>query len=141
MLFFTKLFLVLQLLAIGRVLGWKRSLGSRVAEKITVGLLLAGTQFGGNAFAVECMPDCFKNCQIAAPGSKDYCTSTCKDYCDQEDRHDGLSGSVDGSGGETGLFGGSIDSGYVNDRPPKGVSILPDSLSKNYGIMKKGGSR
>ena len=50
----------------------------------------------------DCKTDCVKNCVLQAPGSKDYCLVSCSDYCDQDDRHDGLSGSLDAVNGETG---------------------------------------
>ena len=47
---------------------------------------------------------------------KGYCTDTCTDYCAQEDRADGLSGSVSADNGEVGILGGSFGQGTV----PKG---------------------
>ena len=38
----------------------------------------------------DCKTDCVKNCVLQAPGSKDYCLMSCSDYCDQDDRHDGI---------------------------------------------------
>lgn len=48
-------------------------------------------------------------------------------------RRDGLSGSVDASKGETGMFGGSIDRTvvYGADRPPAGIKLLPDDFLQN----------
>lgn len=47
-------------------------------------------------------------------------------------RQDGLSGSVDATKGETGLFGGSIDGTvvYGEDKPPKAFSLIPDFMLK-----------
>ena len=52
--------------------------------------------------AKDCMLDCLQNCNRVAPGSGSYCDGNCRDYCAQDDRRDGLSGSVDNSGGEIG---------------------------------------
>ena len=38
----------------------------------------------------------------SAGGSKDYCKTSCIDYCAQDDRRDGLSGSVSSDGAEFG---------------------------------------
>lgn len=72
--------------------------------------------------AADCYQDCFRNCQKIAPKSTDYCQATCVDYCAQDDRTDGLSGSVSAEGGEVGLLGGSFGTGTVvqgQDRPPQ----------------------
>ena len=45
-----------------------------------------------------------------------YCTDSCTDYCAQDDRTDGLSGSVSAQNGEVGILGGSFGKGTV----PKG---------------------
>ena len=52
--------------------------------------------------AKDCYLDCISNCNRVAPGSGQYCKSSCNSYCLQDDRRDGLSGSVDNSGGEIG---------------------------------------
>ena len=61
---------------------------------------------------------------------------TCTEYCAQTDRQDGLSGSVDASKGETGIFGGTID-GTVrkgDDKPPNLVGIIPKETMKNLQL-------
>ncbi len=51
---------------------------------------------------------------IQDPG---YCLENCKSYCAQEDRTDGLSGSVSSEGGEVGILGTStVVKG--EDKPP-----------------------
>ena len=45
-----------------------------------------------------------------------YCTDSCTNYCAQDDRTDGLSGSVSAQNGEVGILGGSFGKGTV----PKG---------------------
>lgn len=46
-----------------------------------------------------------------------YCLGNCKDYCDQDDRTDGLSGSKSSDGGEVGILGaGTVVKG--EDKPP-----------------------
>ncbi len=83
----------------------------------------------------DCFTDCNSNCNRVAPGagSKEYCKSSCEDYCLQTDRNDGLSGSVSDKGGETGLFGGSIDGTvtYSDDKPPQGINIIPQKMLKD----------
>lgn len=72
--------------------------------------------------AVDCMTDCLKNCKKIAPKDSDYCVMTCKDYCAQDDRTDGLSGSVSAASGEVGILGGTFGQGTVaigDDRPPR----------------------
>ena len=67
---------------------------------------------------VDCFQDCFKNCKQIAPKDQQYCLDTCKDYCDQTDRRDGLSGSVSSEGGETGILGlNTVVKG--EDKPPE----------------------
>eukprot|EP00561_Arcocellulus_cornucervis_P011685 CAMPEP_0185811830 /NCGR_PEP_ID=MMETSP1322-20130828/8538_1 /TAXON_ID=265543 /ORGANISM="Minutocellus polymorphus, Strain RCC2270" /LENGTH=180 /DNA_ID=CAMNT_0028508315 /DNA_START=131 /DNA_END=673 /DNA_ORIENTATION=+ len=53
----------------------------------------------------DCFEDCFQNCKRIAPKDQQYCLDTCTDYCDQPDRRDGLSGSVNSEGGEMGILG------------------------------------
>ena len=70
------------------------------------GLLPAIVAFPTSALAADlkkdCIKDCVSNCNRVAPGSGSYCDGNCRDYCAQDDRRDGLSGSVDNSGGEIG---------------------------------------
>ena len=85
--------------------------------------------------AVDCFKDCSKNCLKVAPGSAEYCKESCTDYCAQDDRTDGLSGSVSNTGGETGIFGGSPIEGGNSvtreaDRPPALPKLIPDSMLK-----------
>mmetsp|Transcript_2937 Transcript_2937/g.8057 ORF Transcript_2937/g.8057 Transcript_2937/m.8057 type:complete len:179 (+) Transcript_2937:34-570(+) len=71
--------------------------------------------------AVDCMKDCLQNCLIIAPKDKEYCTDSCRAYCAQDDRTDGLSGSVSAANGEVGILGGSFGQGTVpkgDDKPP-----------------------
>jgi hypothetical protein len=65
-----------------------------------------------------------------------YCQSNCQDYCAQEDRTDGLSGSVSSSGGETGILGTTtVVKG--EDRPPQvkipGLDFTSDKGKKLIG--------
>jgi len=81
----------------------------------------------------DCFLDCEQNCNRVAPRSGRYCEQTCGDYCLQEDRQDGLSGSVGNEKAEVGLLSaydlkakvtGEAPGGvvYGADRPP----ALPD---------------
>jgi hypothetical protein len=66
------------------------------------------------AWAVaDCFDDCLKNCKKVAPKDPEYCIANCKDYCDQDDRQDGLSGSVSSQSGEVGILGGTFGQGTV----------------------------
>lgn len=99
----------------------------------SLALLSFGTPL--NAQAVDCYKDCSRNCLKVAPGSADYCKESCTEYCAQDDRTDGLSGSISNTGGETGIFGGSpIEGGNSvtreSDRPPVLPKLIPDSLLK-----------
>lgn len=87
--------------------------------------------------AADCFADCFKNCKLIAPKDLDYCNAECRDYCAQEDRTDGLSGSVSSSGGEVGILGGTFGSGTVvkgEDKPP---SITLPGLDFSSAAGKK----
>jgi hypothetical protein len=56
-----------------------------------------------------------------APKDTVYCQESCRDYCDQPDRQDGLSGSVSAAQGEVGILGGTFGTGTVvkgSDKPP-----------------------
>ena len=53
--------------------------------------------------ASDCMKTCVSNCDRVAPGSGSYCKDSCVEYCAQEDRKDGLSGSVSTEGAEFGF--------------------------------------
>ena len=35
---------------------------------------------------VDCNRNCFQNCTKVAPGSVEYCKSSCTEYCEQTDR-------------------------------------------------------
>lgn len=78
----------------------------------------------------DCIKDCTSNCNRVAPGNKPYCGLQCDDYCAQDDREDGLSGSVSSEGGEVGLTsyaraGNTVPAG--DDVPPK-MDILPKAM-------------
>ena len=85
-----------------------------------VGIAVASASQPQPAAAKEadCFEDCFKNCKLIAPRDQQYCLDTCKDYCDQPDRRDGLSGSVNSEGGEMGILGlTTVVKG--EDKPPE----------------------
>ena len=96
--------------------------------------------------AKDCFDDCNSNCKRLAPGSEAYCTLSCRDYCEQPDRRDGLSGSVGSEGAEIGWRSAfdlpSKASGkisgvpYGEDKPP----ALPDFLGID-GLMKAGSKK
>jgi hypothetical protein len=103
---------------------------------------LVATSVSTSSFAsIDCNSDCYQNCVRVAPGSGEYCKISCKDYCQQDDRHDGLSGSVDAANGETGIFGGSIDGTVTRgqDRPPRGINIIPKEMLDMKSLMMNNG--
>jgi hypothetical protein len=78
----------------------------------------------------DCFQDCYKNCRIVAPKDTEYCNNNCRDYCDQPDRADGLSGSVSAEKGETGILGFyTVPKG--EDKPP---TIRVPGLEKLLGF-------
>jgi hypothetical protein len=89
---------------------------------MTVGTVASAVGRPEAAFAAaDCFADCVKNCKKIAPKDNEYCVVTCSDYCSQEDRKDGLSGSISAENGEVGILGGTFGQGTVpngEDRPP-----------------------
>jgi len=78
---------------------------------------LVSSPYPAQAAKTECMSDCLKNCKLIAPKDSGYCNDNCSSYCAQEDRNDGLSGSVSSTGGEVGILGtGTVVKG--EDKPP-----------------------
>ncbi|GMI11560.1 hypothetical protein TrLO_g7495 [Triparma laevis f. longispina] len=75
-----------------------------------------------SAKQADCMQDCVKNCRILAPNdTSGYCESSCKEYCEDPEREDGLSGSKSSDKGEYGILGGGFGQGTVTkgeDKPP-----------------------
>lgn len=96
------------------------SMSPRMSRRAAIGLIGAGplvTPFVSHG-ATDCYSDCLKNCKAIAPKDSAYCTENCKSYCDQDDRTDGLSGSISSTGGETGILGTStVVKG--EDKPPQ----------------------
>merc|ERR1712032_1517079 len=85
------------------------------------------------------MSTCLNNCGRNAPGSASYCKDSCQDYCAQEDRRDGLSGSISTDGAEFGWRSGAKlpnaplkPSVYGEDLPPG----LPDVFGINTALRK-----
>ena len=98
---------------------------SRRSALLTVGGMVTGGAFLNppSAWAApDCFRDCLKNCKLIAPKDPDYCKATCDEYCAQEDRADGLSGSTSASSGEVGILGGAWGQGTV----PKGEDKVSD---------------
>ena len=90
--------------------------------------------------AVDCMQNCRSNCDRLAGGSSSYCETSCSDYCAQDDRKDGLSGSISSDGAEFG-FASSFKNPFAegqkpvvfgDDKPPG----LPDVLGLNKALRK-----
>ncbi|KAL7540549.1 hypothetical protein ACHAXR_010892 [Thalassiosira sp. AJA248-18] len=92
--------------------------------------MVGGAPSDANA-APDCFKDCLKSCTLIAPKDPQYCQNNCKDYCDQPDRTDGLSGSVSSEGGETGILGmNTVPKG--EDKPPE-VKIPGLDFSSDKG--------
>jgi len=101
------------------------------APVVGIAIASASQPRPATAKEVECFDDCFKNCKLIAPKDQQYCLDTCKDYCDQPDRRDGLSGSVSSEGGETGILGlNTVVRG--EDKPPE-VKIPGLDFTKGSG--------
>lgn len=99
--------------------------------------LLPSTPQAAHAAKADCFTDCYRNCKIVAPKDDAYCQESCRDYCEQPDRHDGLSGSVSADKGEVGILGGSFGTGTVvkgQDKPP---TISLPGLDFSSGAGKK----
>lgn len=101
---------------------------------VSVGLVLL-SPIQANA-KEDCVSDCLKNCKLIAPKDPAYCVINCKDYCEQDDRTDGLTGSVSSSGGEVGILGqGTVPKGQ--DKPPSinlpGLDFTSDKGRKLIG--------
>lgn len=96
-----------------------------------VASFIGSVALGGGSTPVwavaDCFEDCFKNCKKVAPKDPEYCIQNCKEYCAQEDRADGLSGSVSADNGEVGILGGSFGQGTV----PKGEDKVSSVLQVN----------
>jgi hypothetical protein len=99
----------------------RRDVLGKAFAAASIGLVGIGYAPRSAFAAADCMADCLKNCKKIAPKDPDYCTMNCNDYCAQDDRTDGLSGSVSASSGEVGILGGTFGQGTVpkgDDRPP-----------------------
>ena len=70
-----------------------------------------------------------------APRSYGYCQSSCEDYCRQDDRQDGLSGSVGWSGSDLGLASAYDLGAKVPGAKPRGVPYGEDRLP-SLGLPK-----
>jgi hypothetical protein len=106
-----------------------QKLFSRRAALVTTAQVMIGGALTAPlpAFAApDCLQDCMKECKKVAPKDPEYCLSNCNDYCAQEDRADGLSGSVSAASGEVGILGGTFGQGTV----PKGEDKVSDFRSK-----------
>ena len=66
-----------------------------------------------------------------------YCAQTCSDYCAQEDRQDGLSGSVSSEKAEVGLLSAYDLRAKVTGQTPEGVVYgddRPPALPDVFGV-------
>ena len=93
--------------------------------------------------AKDCMLDCEENCNRVAPGSTRYCYNSCVDYCAQDDRQDGLSGSVSSKSAEVGWASAYDPSRFIPGAAPKGVVYgedrppgLPDVFGVNAALRR-----
>jgi hypothetical protein len=122
-------------------LGYAVAVSTRPAMSRRAALSLIGSSgaiiapFSAHA-ATDCMKDCLQNCNVIAPNNQAYCTENCRTYCDQEDRTDGLSGSISSTGGEMGILGiNTVVKG--EDKPPQmklpGLDFSSDAGKKLIG--------
>ncbi len=108
--------------AFRRMPGMITSRRSMFHEILAVGVATTWVcQPGAASAAADCYTDCMKNCKKIAPNDPEYCVMNCKEYCAQDDRKDGLSGSVSAANGEVGILGGTFGQGTV----PKGKDTPP----------------
>ena len=119
------------------ILHSRRQMMSTSATTFIVGVLASPLPVQA---AADCFNDCVKNCKKIAPKDPEYCTLNCRDYCDQEDRADGLSGSKSADNGEVGILGGTFGQGTVpkgEDKPPSiklpGLDFSSDDGKKLLG--------
>lgn len=106
------------------------------SKAVIVSILGAAIPVSPANAAPDCLKDCLKSCKEIAPKDPAYCLDSCKSYCEQTDREDGLSGSVGSSKGETGILGTStVVKG--EDRPPSvkipGLNFNSDKGRKLLG--------
>jgi hypothetical protein len=84
----------------------------------------------------DCLQDCLQNCGRLAGGSKEYCKESCTEYCDQDDRRDGLSGSVSSEGAEFGWTSSFKNPFDQNQKPTVYGDDLPPGLPDVFGVNK-----
>ena len=134
----TLLLSLLSLSSLSLSLSLSKNQKKYITTILTTSLIYFNDIENSNAI-IDCNKDCVKNCIIQAPGSIDYCKLSCSEYCDQDDRHDGLSGSIDAKNGETGLFGGSIDGTVTrqDDKPPILLNIINKETMRDLMMNKK----
>jgi hypothetical protein len=109
----------------------RRSLFRQCATSTAASLVVTTTIASNPSLALaaqqaDCYTDCVQNCRALAPKDTAYCQESCRDYCDQTDRQDGLSGSIGAAQGEVGILGGTFGTGTVvkgADKPP--TIVLP----------------
>jgi len=101
------------------------------------GAAIAIAQQPGAAHAVkDCLQDCLQNCARLAGGSKEYCKDNCISYCDQDDRRDGLSGSVSSEGAEFGWSSAFKNPFDKNQKPTVYGDDLPPGLPDVFGVNR-----
>jgi hypothetical protein len=90
--------------------------------------------FTANA-ALDCLQNCRQNCGRLAGGSKEYCEDSCSEYCAQDDRKDGLSGSVGSEGAEFG-FASSFKNPFAEQKPTVyGDDKVCDGLEPGFRVF------
>ena len=99
--------------------------------------LLVATPRAPALAAKSCMQDCVENCNRVAPGSVRYCENSCVDYCDQDDRRDGLTGSVSSEGAEVGWLSAYDPQRFLPGAAPRAVPYgedRPPALPDVFGV-------
>lgn len=108
----------------------------RDALRLLPALLIAAPHAPALA-AKSCMLDCVDNCNRVAPGSVRYCENSCVDYCDQDDRRDGLTGSVSSAGAEVGWLSAYDPQRFLPGAAPRAVPYgedRPPALPDVFGV-------
>mmetsp|Transcript_23128 Transcript_23128/g.41478 ORF Transcript_23128/g.41478 Transcript_23128/m.41478 type:complete len:189 (+) Transcript_23128:75-641(+) len=100
------------------IISSRRSFFATSSAMFVAAAAVVSTPLEANAAQTDCFKDCLKSCKLIAPKDPQYCQSNCEEYCKQEDRTDGLSGSVSSEGGEVGILGfNTVVKG--EDKPPE----------------------
>ena len=83
----TRIMLVIACALFSTISGYKVFLGKvqyKLAVSVGASFLLLNPAIA--SAQVDCNRNCYSNCTKVAPGSVEYCKSSCTEYCEQTDR-------------------------------------------------------